>query len=349
MRSRRITIFDIAEEAGVSVATVSRALSDTQNLKSAKQRKVLEVVKKYNYKPSVAARGLNQGQSKLISIGLPELAHPFYSELFAAAAFEARANGYSVIPTRVPDNSSGYQAFLDQLIERRPDGLILAGGIVEDEAENYRLTVLNQLRNYMPIVLISDPIEEFPCVYISCDMEETAKTTVRHLHALGHKRIAFLGGKQNKRGSGKREQGYCDAMRMLGLEEYICVRFVSGYAPEDGVIGINKLLSELSGPERPTAVIAINDLVAMGILRQLSAMGIRVPEDMAVVGCDNQFLSAYTNPPLTTVDLHISEHGRHAMTHLLQWEKGQSFHHLLPTDLIVRESCGVKLGRRDTL
>ncbi|HPJ03011.1 MAG TPA: LacI family DNA-binding transcriptional regulator [Candidatus Limiplasma sp.] len=346
MRSKKINIFDIANEAGVSIATVSRALSDAPNPNSAKQRKVLEVVQKYNYKPSVAARGLNQGHSKLISIGLPEIAHPFYSELFSAAADEARANGYSLILSRIPDNISGYQAFLDQLIERRPDGVILAGGMVEDDKEKDRLTVLNHLRNYMPIVLIGDPLENFPCVCISGDMQESAAITVRHLHALGHKRIAFLGGKLQKRGSSKREQGYHAEMLKLGLEENICVRLESGYSLEDGAIGIQKLLTEFTPDKRPTAVIAINDLVAMGILRQLDSQGIRVPDDIAVVGCDNQFFTSYTNPPLTTIDLHISELGRRAMIHLLHWEKGQSFYHLIKTNLIVRESCGVKLGRR---
>jgi LacI family transcriptional regulator len=346
MYNRKINIFDIADEAGVSIATVSRALSDTPNLNSAKQRRVLEVVQKYNYKPSVAARGLNQGHSKLISIGLPEIAHPFYGELFSAAADEARANGYSLILSRIPDSTSEYQAFLDQLIERRPDGVILAGGMVEDDRERDRLTVLNHLRNYMPIVLIGDPLESFPCVSISGDMHESAVITVRHLHTLGHKRIAFLGGKSQKRGSTKREQGYHEEMTKLGLEENICVRLESGYSLEDGAIGIQKLLMEFGSGKRPTAVIAINDLVAMGILRQLNSMGISVPEDIAVVGCDNQFFTSYTNPPLTTIDLHISELGRRAMTHLLHWEKGQFFHHVTQTNLVVRESCGVKLGRR---
>ncbi len=349
MPTKKINIFDIATEAGVSIATVSRALSDTPNLKSARQRKVLEVVQKYNYKPSVAARGLNQGHSKLISIGLPEITHPFYSEMFSAAADEARAKGYSLLISRIPDSSSGYQAFLDQLIERRPDGVILAGGMVEDDKEKDRLTILNHLRNYMPIVLVGDPVENFPCVCISGDMHESAAVSVRHLHTLGHKRIAFLGGKSQKRGSTKREQGYREQMTAFGLEENICVRLESGYWLEDGVIGIQKLLAEFPNGNRPTAVIAINDLVAMGILRQLNSMGIQVPSDMAVIGCDNQFFAAYTNPPLTTVDLHISELGRRAMTYLLHWEKGQNFYHKLDTHLVVRESCGVKLGRRKFL
>ena len=346
MRNAKINIFDIANEAGVSIATVSRALGESPNPNSAKQRKVLEVVQKYNYKPSVAARGLNQGHSKLISIGLPEIAHPFYSELFSAAADEARTNGYSLILSRIPDSISGYQAFLDQLIERRPDGVILAGGMVEDDKEKDRLTVLNHLRNYMPIVLVGDPLENFPCVCISGNMHDSGSITVRHLHALGHNRIAFLGGKKSKRGSTRREQGYQDEMTALGLEENICVRLESGYSLEDGALGIQKLLAEFKPQARPTAVIAINDLFAMGMLRQLNSMGINVPDDMAVVGCDNQFFTAYTNPPLTTIDLHIAELGRRAMTHLLHWEKGQNFYHVVDTNLVVRESCGVKLGRR---
>jgi DNA-binding LacI/PurR family transcriptional regulator len=119
-----------------------------------------------------------------------------------------------------------------------------------------------------------------------------------------------------------------------------------GYNLEDGAKGVLKLLSSLQRTEWPTAIIAINDLVAMGALRQLHRMNIRVPEDMAVVGCDNQFFSAYTHPSLTTLDLHISELGKLAVSYLLNWQEGQNFLHLMENTLIIRESCGAKLGRR---
>ncbi len=346
MASNNINIYDIAREAGVSIATVSRAMSESPNPHSAKQKRVLEVVRKYNYKPSVAARGLNCGQSRLISIGLPEIANPFYSELFSAADEEASAQGYSLVLSRVPDSPSGYQSFLDQLIERRPDGVILAGGMVEDPKASEKLSVLNHLRNYMPIVLVGEPVENFPCVCINGDMADGARITVRHLHALGHERIALLGGSHQKRGSSSREHGYQDEMHTLGLENGLRYRQELGYNLEDGATGVLKLLSGLSRAAWPTAIIAINDLVAMGALRQLHRMNIRVPEDMAVVGCDNQFFSAYTHPPLTTLDLHISELGRLAVSYLLNWQEGQSFLHLMENTLIVRESCGAKLGRR---
>lgn len=345
MASNNINIYDIAREAGVSIATVSRAMSESPNLHSAKQKRVLEVVRKYNYKPSVAARGLNCGQSRLISIGLPEIANPFYSELFSAADEELKTQGYSLILSRIPDNPGGYQTFLDQLIERRPDGVILAGGMVEDPKASEKLSILNHLRNYMPIVLVGGPVENFPCVCIDSDMAEGARITVRHLNALGHDRIALLGGSHQKRGSSSREHGYHDAMQSLGLDG---LRYHQelGYNLEDGATGVLKLLSSLNRSDWPTAIIAINDLVAMGALRQLHRMNIRVPEDMAVVGCDNQFFSAYTTPPLTTLDLHISELGKLAVSYLLNWREGQSFLHVMENTLIVRESCGAKLGRR---
>jgi DNA-binding LacI/PurR family transcriptional regulator len=346
MASNNINIYDIAREAGVSIATVSRALSETPNPHSAKQKRVLEVVRKYNYKPSVAARGLNCGQSRLISIGLPEIANPFYSELFSAADEELSVQGYSLVLSRVPDNPGGYQAFIDQLIERRPDGVILAGGMVEDFNASERLGVLNHLRNYMPIVLIGEAVENFPCVCIDSDMAEGARITVRHLNALGHERIVLLGGSHQKRGSSSREHGYQDEMQSLGLDNGLRYRRELGYNLEDGAKGILKLLSSLPRTDWPTAVIAINDLVAMGALRQLHRMSIRVPEDMAVVGCDNQFFSAYTHPSLTTLDLHISELGKLAVSYLLSWQEGQNFLHLMENTLIVRESCGATLGRR---
>ncbi len=344
--ANNINIYDIAKEAGVSIATVSRALSDTPNPHSTKQKKVLEVVRKYNYKPSAVARGLNCGQSKLLSIGLPEIANPFYSELFSAADEQANTMGYSLVLSRIPDNPGGYQAFLDQLIERRPDGVILAGGMVEDQQASRGLKVLNHLRNYMPVVLVGEPVENFPCVCVTGDMAEGARITVRHLHALGHDRIALLGGSHQKRGTSSREHGCRDEMQALGLESGLRFRQELGYNLEDGSSGVMKLLSGLERSNWPTAIIAINDLVAMGALRQLYRMNIRVPEDMAVVGCDNQFFSAYTTPPLTTLDLHISELGRLAVSYLLNWQEGQSFLHQMENTLIVRESCGAKLGRR---
>ncbi|HML45356.1 MAG TPA: LacI family DNA-binding transcriptional regulator, partial [Clostridia bacterium] len=245
MAANNINIYDIAKEAGVSIATVSRALSDAPNPRSAKQKRVLEVVQKYNYKPSAVARGLNCGQSRMISIGLPEIANPFYSELFSAADEEASGKGYSLFLTRIPDNPGGYQAFLDQLIERRPDGVILAGGMVEDPTASQRLGMLRHLRNYMPVVLISEPVEAFPCVCINSDMAEGARITVRHLHTLGHERIALLGGSHQKRGSSSREHGFQEEAARLGLERSLGFRRELGYNLEDGTTGVLKLLSGL--------------------------------------------------------------------------------------------------------
>ncbi|MDR1569145.1 MAG: LacI family transcriptional regulator [Oscillospiraceae bacterium] len=346
--SHGITIFDIAREAEVSIATVSRALGEKPNTASKKQKKVIEIAQKYNYKPSLAAGGLNRGRTQLLGIVMPEILHPFYCEVFNAAAAEARTREYSVVFHRIADGDEGYQSFLDLLIRQRPDGLMLAGGLVENAKGPSKLQFLQHLQKYMPVVILGQSVEGFICPCVSIDLAEATRASVRHLDSLGHKRIAFIGGDPINRSSGERESGYYEEMRRLGLDADYYEHHEGGYSPLDGEIGVVKLLTRLRREQWPTAIIAINDLVALGAIRQLIRMGLRVPDDMAVVGCDNHFYGAYVNPPLTTVDLGTVDAARAAMMLLLDPPAmgTESLVHRREPALIVRESCGAKLGRR---
>ena len=155
-----------------------------------------------------------------------------------------------------------------------------------------------------------------------------------------------MGGSYESRSAGEREQGFIDEMDRLGLASRY--RHAAGHSPEAGEMGVIKLLSPLSRPEWPTALLCINDLVALGAMRQLSRMRISVPGEMAVIGNDNQFFAPYTSPPLTTVDLHADEHGRAAIQQLVSsiGSEPVAFSQLRPATLIVRESCGAMLGAR---
>jgi DNA-binding LacI/PurR family transcriptional regulator len=343
--TRGITIFDIAREAEVSIATVSRALGEAPNPRSKKQRKVIEIAKKYNFRPSIVAGGLNRGKTKLLGVILPEIAHPFYCEIFSVAEAEARAAGCSIVFHRRADSAEGYQAFLDTLIRQRLDGLLLAGGLVENARGPSKLQFLDHLRHYMPVVLLGQAVEGFACACVTVDLAEGARISVRHLHALGHRRIMLLGGEPIYRSSGARETGYLDEMARLGLPVEKEPRHEGGYMPIDGEAGVLKLLQRLPKALWPTAILAVNDLVALGAIHQLARMGLRVPEDMAVVGCDNQFFGAYLTPPLTTLDLGTVESARLAMRYLLDPPElgGEPMVHWKQPQLIVRESCGAKL------
>ncbi len=341
------TIYDLAREAGVSVATASRALSEHPNLNSDKQRRVLELARKHDFKPNLLARNFFHGQSHTLCIVLPEITNPFYGEMFSAADEEAARNDYSLVLFRVPAEASGFTAFFNRMILRRFDGVILAGGIVEKPYAK-ALDLLRQLQTYMPVVTVGTPIEGLECAVLGADIEEGTRTSVRHLHALGHRAIALLGGDPMNASSMERQVGFFGEMERLGLSGNVQYVQAAGYTATDGEAGAQRLLASVPRAKSPTAVIAINDLVALGALRQFHRMGLRVPEDVAVVGCDNQFFTAFTNPPLTTLDLKTSTIGKLAVARLLDAARGEQScgRQSLDATLIVRESCGAKLGRR---
>lgn len=147
--------------------------------------------------------------------------------------------------------------------------------------------------------------------------------------------------------TGDRESGFYDETRNLGLDQRALLH-EGGYTPQDGEAGILRLLAARDPDEWPTATIAINDLVALGAMRQLARMGVRIPEDIAIIGCDNQFFTPYTAPPLTTLDLRTTQNTQLAIRYLLDPPVlgTKPIVHSVETELIVRESCGVKLGRR---
>ncbi len=348
MAGEQATIYDIAQEAGVSIATVSRVLSGAKGVSARTKERVTEVMLRRNYRPSSIARGLYQRKSRLLGIVIPSVGHPYYAELFDAATQEASRGGYALVTYYTPLGAGIPDGLVDRLIEQRLDGALLVGGIVEGAPSEGVVRELSRLQSAMPIVTICPPIEGLHCITISSDLSSSVRLSLSHLYGLGHRRIAFLGGSHEVRSSGERERSFLCEMARLGLSVVTEYRHEAGYAPEDGELGVLKLLSRLPKEQWPTALIAINDLVALGALRQLRRMGLRVPEDMALIGCDNQFFTPYTDPPLTTVDLHPADHGRSAIQELIGAQGGEPivFSQIREASLVVRESCGARLGPR---
>lgn len=348
MAGEQATIYDIAHEAGVSIATVSRVLSGSKGVSAKTKERVTEVMTRRNYRPSSIARGLYHQKTRLLGIVIPSVGHPYYAELFDAATKEAARSGYALVTYYTPLGAGIPDGLVDRLIEQRLDGALLVGGIVEGAPSEGVVRELSRLQSAMPIVTICPPIEGLHCITISSDLSSSVRLSLSHLYGLGHRRIAFLGGSHEVRSSGERERSFLCEMARLGLSVVSEYRHEAGYTPEDGELGVLKLLSRLPKEQWPTALIAINDLVALGALRQLRRMGLRVPEDMALVGCDNQFFTPYTDPPLTTVDLHPADHGRSAIQELIGAQGGEPivFSQIREASLVVRESCGARLGPR---
>jgi len=347
MKQKNPTIYDIATAAGVSTATVSRVMAGHPNVSAKTRARVLEIIDSQSYRPNLNARALELGMSRILGIVSPSMANPYFAAICHGAAEEAHKSDYLLLPqSLLPDERIGTKA-VERFIAQRLGGLLFISG--PPPAPHHQVvSELTLLQKYMPVVVLSPPIEGFACTYLYNDLTGAMRQAIRHLQALGHRRIAFLGGSTEISTSGIRGRLFLEELAALNLMPEAQYHHEAGHTPEAGELAVLKMLSRLAQPAWPTALIAINDLVALGALRQLHRMGLRVPDDMAVIGCDNQFFAAFTTPPLTTIDLQAAEHARIAIQVLLgeQGPPAPPFTQVREATLIVRESCGVKLGRR---
>jgi len=347
MKQKTPTIYDVAAACGVSIATVSRVMTGHPNVSAKTRARVLAAINSHGYRPSLNAQTLEWGASRILGIVSPPLTNPYFSAIYHGAAEEAQKNDYLLLHQSLgPDERIGSQA-VERFIAQRLDGLLFIKGPVP-AGRDQLVAELALLQKYMPVIALSPPIEGFDCIYLYNDLAGAMRQAIRHLQALGHRRIAFTGGSSEISDSGIRGKIFLEEIKAHNLPAEARYPHEAGYTPEAGELTVLKMLSGLERFAWPTALIAINDLVALGALRQLHRMGLRVPDDIAIIGCDNQFFSAFTTPPLTTIDLQAIEHARTAVQVLLGEQKQivPHFTQVREATLIVRESCGVQLGRR---
>lgn len=340
MMGEHVNIFDIASEAGVSIATVSRVMSGRGNVKPETRDKVMAVVQKYNFKPNMMATGLSKRKSHTIGMVMPLVENPYYTRLYMAAQKEARRFDYQIMLHQFERGSILDQSFADLLIGKRHDGLIISGDISTEMNTQSVTSCISQVREYMPIVLINPNFETENCVVLRNGIGDGMRMAVQHMARLGHRRIALLGGDGNTNVINSREYAYMDELSRLGLEDWYPLTV--GQTHDEGETCALRLMAQLGRRQPPSAVIAFNDMVALGALKQLKKLGIRIPDDMALVSCDNLFFAPYTDPPLTSIDLQIEDLGRLAV-HVLAKGDAQgtnSFEQMFEPTLVVRESCG---------
>ena len=343
MTEKQATIYDVAEHAGVSIATVSRVLSGGSASRAARQ-KVEEAIAALEYCPPASRRGQEKiNDNRTLALVVSNLTNPYYACLTAGAEEAARRNGYALQLYSHDLNEPVSPALINQLIEHRPAGAVLVGSMVENGTDSELFSHLERLRQVMPLAIIGPKIEGLDCINITSDLSLSIRKSIAHLLSLGHERIAFIGGSSSIRSASVREQAFYNEMKRLGKEVF-SFGAESGFSPRDGEMSVARLFASLPEGKRPTALIAINDLVALGALRELNRLNLRVPEDVALIGCDNQFFTPYLNPPLTTVDLHPTDHGKNAVSELINAISGgtvYSFSQVRECSLIIRESCGM--------
>lgn len=327
----RATIDDVARIANVSTATVSRALARPELVSEETRRRVMEVVESTGYRPNALARALRTRAAQAVIVLVPDFGNPFYTEIVRGMERRASASDYAVLMGNTESDPERERSYMRLLLDRRADGLLLLSGRLPEgcPAEGPARP---------PIVFVSEdlPGSEVPLVRI--DNPAAAEMAVRYLIDLGHRRIGHVAGPPGRILSPERHAGYRQALEAVQIPYDPALVVTADFTFKGGRAAARRLLDL---PEPPTALFCANDESAMGALRAARDKGLRVPEDLSVIGFDDIQLAEITDPPLTTVRQPRAEMGAKAMDVLIRTIEGEALSGLdivMPVELVVRGS-----------
>jgi DNA-binding LacI/PurR family transcriptional regulator len=324
------TIYNVAKEAGVSIATVSKVINRTGSISERTRKKVFQVMKKLNYQPSVVASALTGKQTKTIGLIIPDISNPFFAEIARSIEDRSHEQGFNVIMCSTDNNEEKEKRYLSVLTRQRIDGLVVASA--------FRSTSLieDMMKQSVPIALIATKIPKLSIHTVTVDDYKGGYIAASYLLSLGHKKVAII--VEDARSNQPRLHAFKDVM----LEAKIPI-------PDHYVIqteatiqkGYGSAKQLLSLQERPTAIFACNDLLAIGAMQAAKEAGIRIPQDLSIIGFDNTVLSVTTAPMLTTVAQPMKEMGAKVVDLLIQEMEESKLHKeclLLSPELIIRQS-----------
>jgi len=332
-RTRRsVTIHDVAKAAGVSVSTVSRVLNDKDDVSPETSEKVQSVIEALGYTSSLAARSMRSRRTNVIGLIMPDVASAYCSDVLRGINRAIAQLDYDLIVYTTGDIRKYGTADQERQYVLLLNGSIADGVIVVTPAAT-------SFSTDAPVVTI-DPNNESPdCPGIIATNREGALAAMNYLTGLGHRRIGFITGRLDLMSACHRLLGYQDGLAAAGIPLDDELIQIGDYTTETALASCRKLLT-LSDP--PTAIFASNDMSAVGVYQAAQEAGVRIPEDLSVVGFDNLPESTYLNPALTTIDQFVEEMGSIAIEMVVKLVKGEILEsnlHKIPTQLVVRDSC----------
>ena len=306
-RSAPATIRDVAERAGVSTATVSRVLAGIGNPKPDTASAVMRAAEELGYRPSGVARSLRMKRTQTLGLIVTDIQNPFFPELVQAADQAARDRGYSIILGSAAYDEGRVVEYLELMVDRRVDGLIIASSQVS--ADTWRWLAASPV----PVVVANAEPAGVPITVITSDNRAGGEMAARHLIELGHRRLAYIRGVESFTADTPRFEGFRAACREAGIPDadIVVVRGDSGF--DGGERGMTDLLASGAGV---TAVACHNDLTAIGAMRALRSARVRVPGEISVIGCDDIAAASWVVPSLTTVGQQKAEMGAAAVERL---------------------------------
>lgn len=329
------TIRDVARLASVSTATVSNVLNGSRKVAAGTRERVQKAVEALGYSPHPAARSMRGGASGLLGLIVADIINPFFTELVHWVERAAHASAYSVLLCNSDEDLDRERQYLQLLRAQRVDGIILAA---TGHSSRERAAALGRLR--VPVVLVDRGFEEFGLDAVILDNHGAALLAMRHLLGFGHRRIAMIGGPLTLSTGAQRLAGYRESLVEAGVR--YDPRWVrdAGFREQPAYDAARELLAL---PERPTAMFAANNLIAIGIMRAITGAGLRCPEDVSIVSIDDFAWANAFRPRLTTVAQPVAEMGQTAMRLLLGRLDGSATGaartEVMAPALVVRDSC----------
>ena len=327
-----ITIADVAREAGVSVATVSRVLNKNGPVSPAAHEKVNLAIAKLNYQPNVWGRRLRKKESRMLLILVPTISNPFYSSIVAGIEDEARRYRFGTMLCITNGDEGREREFIELLFDGQADGAVMLC-VDKDDKD------VKEIADKVPIVQCCEFCKDADIAHVSIDNFAAAAQVVRYLRSLGHEKIGFVGSVNQFVSSEDRRKGYEAEMEKLGLpvrKEYMTYAD-RDYSFQSGIAAARELLTL---PDRPTAIFCISDVLAMGAIRAAEELGLSVPGELSVVGFDDVEYATMMNPMLTTVSQPLYPLGKTSARMLIEQieageGKGKIF---LEHKLVIRDS-----------
>jgi LacI family repressor for deo operon, udp, cdd, tsx, nupC, and nupG len=335
--SQPASIKDVARIAGVSIATVSRCLNDPERVRAPTRKKVLAAISQTGYSPNTLAQSFRRGKTRVIMVVLPSIGDPFFTEVMIGIRTVAAASGYSLLINETQFNTMTADEIGAMVVSRQADGIVLLacvspfGTDVLSSSSNRRLPVV------VGCEIVSLETAGYPSVHI--DNQVAAEEATDYLISQGHRRIGFIHGQEASLLTKDREDGYRAAMKKAQLDIQ-SGWVVGGNLTIEGAIEATRSL--LAHPHSPTAIFCANDEMSMGCMHEIKTSGLKIPQDISVIGFDDIRYAEILDPPLTTVHQPAGEIGERVVRRLLrEIEEGRSVNaepEIVPHKLVIRRS-----------
>ena len=344
------TIHDVARRLNVSATTVWRALNDRPRVSASTKKRVLRAVEQLGYRPSLVAQNLSRGQTQTLGVVVPMIGNPVYATLVRAIEQVAFQRDYNIILCDTDFQVDRERKYLDLLLRRKVEGILLIPFAKRTDADLAHILALE--KSGVAVVAMQQPLPGSAMPQVAPDNLNAARAMTQHLLALGHRRIAFVhsGLERWHPSMCERFEGYQLTLAEAGVsfDESLVVQagaFEAVLADGSSGFDAERVKHLLRRPDRPSAIFAPVDVLAIRVMGVIRSLGLRIPEEVAVAGFDDIVMSAYLNPPLTTVRHPATEVGHRAAELLFDRLEGRDRASAppierVPCELVIRRSCG---------